>query len=93
MLMIVVGYGMKDLVIISNTCNNSTSSEWLIVFRTFIFPKELVKDVFLENTLKRNLKKGRNNRKGGNMNGNSNYDKNGNDARGDKKSKRKVKFP
>ena len=60
MLMIVVGYGTKGLaILISNTCNISTSREWSLDFPTFIFPKEFVKDVFLENILKRSLKKGR----------------------------------
>ena len=41
-----------------------------------------------------NKKKGKNNRKGGNRNENANTnDKNARNARGDKKSKRKVKFP
>ena len=37
--------------------------------------------------------KGENNRKGGNRNENDNNDKNARNSRGDKKAKRKVKFP
>ena len=51
---------MKDLVIlILDTCNNSTSTEWSLAFPTFIFPNDFFKDVLLENILKRSLKKGR----------------------------------
>ena len=58
--MIVVGYGTQYLVIlISDTCSNSTSREWSLACPTFIFQKELVKDVLLANILKRSLKKGR----------------------------------
>ena len=41
----------------------------------------------------RNRKKGRNNRRGGKMKENQNDDKNRENARGYKKSKRKVNFP
>ena len=44
--------------------------------------------------LGRNKKKGKNNRKHGNKNENANFnDKNERNARGDKQSKNKVKFP
>jgi hypothetical protein len=35
------------------------SREWLVVYPTFTSPKEFVRDVFLENTLKRNSTKER----------------------------------
>ena len=42
MLMIVVGYGIKDLVIlILDRCSNSTSREWSLAFPTFIFQRIL----------------------------------------------------
>jgi hypothetical protein len=54
----VVGYGMKGLDIkISDTCNNLARKYWLMVYQTSISPREYVRDVFLENTLKRNLTK------------------------------------
>jgi hypothetical protein len=54
----IVGYGTKGLeILILDTCSNLASTNWLMFYQTSISPREYVRDVFSENTLKRNLKK------------------------------------
>jgi hypothetical protein len=58
MLMKVVGYGTKVLeILISDTCNKLARKYWFMVYHTSISPREYVRDVFLENTFKRNSTK------------------------------------
>jgi hypothetical protein len=58
MLMKEVGYGMKGSdILILDTCNNLAIKYWLMVYQTSISPREYVRDVFSENTLKRNSTK------------------------------------
>jgi hypothetical protein len=60
MLMKAIGYGTKGSGIkILDICNNLASREWLMVYPTSTSPKEIVMDVFLENTLERNSAKER----------------------------------
>jgi hypothetical protein len=59
MMMILLDYGMRYLAFYtSNTCSNYENRIWSPSFPTYTFPKEFVKDAFLENILKRSLRKG-----------------------------------
>jgi hypothetical protein len=55
MLMKAVGYGTKGSdILILDICKKLAIKDWLMVYHKSISPKEYVRDVFLENTLKRN---------------------------------------
>jgi hypothetical protein len=50
-----VGYGTKgSSILILYICKKLARKYWFMVYLTSISPKEYVRDVFLENTLKRN---------------------------------------
>jgi hypothetical protein len=58
MLMKLVGYGTKGLdILILDTCNILESKDWLMFYQASISAREYVRDVFLENALKRNSTK------------------------------------
>jgi hypothetical protein len=52
-------WNIRFVHLILDICNILASNEWLMVYLTSTSPKEFVRDVFLENTLKRNSTKER----------------------------------